>query len=124
MRIVLKLDQLVLAERTVSAHSPTVSLVAPLGGEIWGTDEMHAITWSATDADADPLFYLVQYSTDGGLNWQTIGSDLTEPQLEVDPAYLPDSSNALVRVLASDGVNTPQDQSHSAFTVGRKDPDL
>lgn len=123
-RIVLKLDQLVLAERNVSAHSPTVSLLAPVGGEIWGNDEMHTIAWSATDADADPLFYLVQYSNDGGLNWQTIGADLTEAQFEVDPAYLPGSSNALVRVLASDGVNTAQDQSHTAFTVGRKDPEL
>ncbi|MBP1687178.1 MAG: hypothetical protein H6Q33_3321, partial [Deltaproteobacteria bacterium] len=123
-RIVLKLDQLVLAERTVSTHSPTVNLVSPVGGEIWGTDELHTITWSATDADADPLFYLVQYSNDGGLNWQTIGSDLTETQFAADPAYLPGSSNALVRVLASDGVNTDEDQSHSAFTVGRKDPEI
>lgn len=123
-RVVLKLDQLVIAERAVTANSPTVTLLSPVGGEVWGATEAHVISWSASDLDGDPLFFLVQYSKDGGLRWQTIASDLTDAQLEVDTSYLPGSNSALVRVLASDGVNTGQAQSNTTFTVGRKDPKI
>ena len=121
-RIVLREQQNVLATRVVSNSVPEVMVVRPNGGESWGADEAQLIEWLASDADQDELSYLVEYSSDVGQSWQTLAADLTEPRLAVDTATLAGSDGALVRVSASDGVNTGRDQSDASFVVARKDP--
>jgi len=123
-RVVVKQGETVLATRDVSEHSPSVTVIAPNGGESWPVSGTQVISWMASDADHDPLFFLVQYSYDGGQTWETLASDVTEDHLEVDAALLPGSDQARVRVLASDGINTSADQSDDSFRVARKDPVL
>jgi hypothetical protein len=110
------------AGRDVSAHAPTVQVTHPNGGEVL-SGSVVAVAWSANDADGDALTYAVQYSADAGASgWQTVGVALTQPQLDVPLSELPGSETALFRVIASDGVNTGQDQSNAVFTVERKAP--
>ncbi len=50
---------------------PTVNLISPNGGELWGTGDVYQITWTATDNGAiagDSLYY----SIDGGATWVPI----------------------------------------------------
>lgn len=124
-RIVLKHGANVLAAREVSANAPVVTVFEPGGGGPFLTaGEPLAFRWQASDADGDTLFFLVQYSRDAGETWRTIAADLTVDELVLDAASLPGSDTALVRVLASDGVNTVQDQADSTFIVPRKNPVL
>jgi hypothetical protein len=127
-RIVLKHDAVELAARGVSAHAPTVALTYPNGGEsLIGTI---TVRWTATDADGDPLRYVVQYSHDGESSWQAAALDtsaslsagLAETSLQIDMSQLPGGGQCLFRVIASDGVNTGQDRSDAAFSVARKPP--
>src|SRR5262249_33374293 len=66
-RIVLKRKDLVLAERTVSSHAPTVRVLSPNGGELLGTETN--IIWEASDPDGDPLSYTVLYNNGTDKTW-------------------------------------------------------
>lgn len=95
---------------------------APEALFFYSAPRMQVIAWTGSDADQGEVFYLVQYSSDGGQTWETLASNVTATFLPVDPALLPGSDQALVRVLASDGVNTGEDQSDAPFHVAPKDP--
>jgi hypothetical protein len=105
----------------VSAHAPTVQMLYPNGGETLGPEPV-TVQWQATDLDQDPLVYSVLYSADGGQSWQTVATEWITPAIQIPAMGLPGSEKALFRVIASDGVNTGQDQSDAVFTVLRKPP--
>lgn len=104
------------ASRTVSAHSPTVQVLYPNGGETLGGANV-TVTWSASDADGDALSYSVGYSRDGGQSWQTLANDVGVKYITLPLHDLAGSTTALFRVIASDGVNTAVDASDSTFVV-------
>ena len=120
-RIVLKKGTTELAVQTVSPNAPAVTVLSPNGSESWAPTGSYNITWEASDADMDPLTYSVMYSPDGA-EWMPVGGTVTETQVTVNSGELPGSDTARVRVLASDGVNTSEDESDDVFTVGGKAP--
>jgi hypothetical protein len=100
---------------TVSANAPQVRLLQPIGGETI-TDRL-TIRWEASDQDNDPLLYTVQYSPDLGASWQALVTQTPETTLTLDDTLsLSGSNEALIRVIANDGVNTGSATSDS-FTV-------
>ena len=110
-----------LAGRNVSPNPPTVRVIYPNGGEVL-TGESFAVRWSAGDADGDSLTFTVLYSTDGGKTWLTLATGIRETSYVVDAKVLAGSKAALVRALASDGVNTTPDQSDATFTLQGRNP--
>lgn len=102
--VVLRLNDRELARLGSSAQAPQVRILTPAAGAHW--QGARQVTWEATDADGDRLVYAVQYSSDGGQTWSTLGSELTETALEVDAELLAGSPDCLVRVIASDGMHT------------------
>ena len=106
----------------VSQNAPEVELTYPTGGEVWSGTGTYTVTWSASDLDGDQLYYALSYSTDAGNSWIPIGTDITSNQLALDVSDLPGSSTVLIRVSASDGINTTVDVSEGTITVGRKAP--
>jgi hypothetical protein len=120
-RIVLKKGTEEIAVQLASANAPIVTVLSPNGGESWSATGTYTITWSASDADGDPLTYRVLYSPDGS-KWVPVSSIITQTQLAVNAEVLAGGTNALIRVMASDWVNTSSDESDDVFTVGRKPP--
>ena len=98
-----------LAERLVSNAAPTVDLISPQPGAVWANDGSYTISWSAQDGDDDPLWFDVAFSSDGGLSWDFIATQLTESSFEIDGKDFPGTDIAMIRVLASDGVLTSED---------------
>ncbi len=121
-RVTLYKDSTQLADYKASAHAPQVTLLAPNGAENWSGQQ--TITWQATDADNDPLTYTVEYSPDGGQTWTPLNTGLTATSLDVNFDTVPGSNNALVRVSASDGMNTTTAVSANAFSVPVKGPQV
>lgn len=119
--IALRQGNIVLASRQVSPNAPQVTLSSPNGGESYPATGNLPITWTSGDMDGDPLSFAVLYSADGG-SWTTISTGITETQYLANLAYLPGSTNARIRILATDGVNTSSDDSDGPFTVGSKMP--
>jgi hypothetical protein len=110
----------VLDSRTISANAPVVSLVTPDGGEMWTGDA--TVSWTASDEDADELSFALMYSADAGASWLPVATGLTGNEYVVDSDTLPGSDDARIRILASDGANTSEDQSAAAFSVVPKAP--
>ena len=119
-RVAIKHGDTVLATVPVSAHTPQVTVTAPNGGETMSGQQ--PVIWTASDADGDTLTYDVLYSPDGGAHWQAVANSLTETSLVWDTDEFPGTSQGLIRVIATDGVNTGSDQSDAVFTVARKVP--
>jgi len=107
----------VVAERVVSANPPTVTVTHPDGGEVLTPATSHTITWDAYDLDADTLAYSVLYSMDGGQNWIPLTVGLREKTYVWNITTLPSGSTYLVKVMATDGVNTGEDVSNGNFTI-------
>ncbi|MEA2639213.1 MAG: hypothetical protein QOF51_607 [Chloroflexota bacterium] len=121
--IILSLDGRVLAERSVSAATPQVTLTSPNGGELWAESGEFNITWTAGDADGDDLAFWLQFSADGGASWDTIRRNVEGTSYTVDLRDFPGSDRALVRIFATDGVNTALDASDAPYRVARKAPE-
>jgi hypothetical protein len=123
-RIVFRYLDTILRTIQVSAHAPAVTVTSPNGGESWDGSGAYSITWQASDADGDPLAANVFYSPDGGATWQPLAVNLNESHYEVSGLDLAGSTQALIRVQVSDGVNTTADDSDMSFTVGLKGPQV
>lgn len=85
-----------------------MQVLRPLGGETISGDLV--VDWEAADPDGDPLRYTVQYSPDLGSTWQTLATSHFTPTLTVSGDALAGSEQALIRVIANDGVNTAMAQ--------------
>ena len=104
-----------------SNNPPSVTVNYPNGGESL-TDGKMTLRWTAGDVDGNSLKFIVQYSADGGQTWETLVTDLQESSLEIHVDALNGSTQALIRILATDGFYTSQDQSNGFFTVANHSP--
>ncbi|UCC64920.1 MAG: fibronectin type III domain-containing protein, partial [Anaerolineae bacterium] len=112
-----------LISRPVSADAPQVRIVYPNGGEALAGDQIR-VTWEASDADGDPLEFTVEYSVDGGAHWSPLGSRITGNEVLLDATSVPGTEQGMFRVVASEGVNTAQDESDGTFTVPDRAPQV
>ncbi len=118
-RVVIREGSEVIVEATASATPPTVTVLAPNGGEEF-LDGTLEINWEATDADGDALTFVVQYSSDDGVTWVSLGmvGPGASPSISVEVENLIPSDSGRVRVLVSDGIHQGSDFSDGAFSVG------
>jgi len=119
-KILLRKGAQILDEIMVSGNPPTVTVLAPNGGEQWSSRQ--TIQWSAEDQDGDPLRFTILYSPDQGHSWFPVAWGVQGQSYEVDTAILPGGDAACVRVIATDGFNTSQDDTDGTFVVQRKPP--
>ncbi len=99
---------------------PHVELVSPNGGEVW--TGIHNITWQAWDNNTqESLTFEVLLSSDGGMTFQLLESDLTTTWVEWDTNGFSNLSTYMVQVRASDGIYITTDTSDSPFTAGNVD---
>ncbi|MBI3250188.1 MAG: PD40 domain-containing protein [Deltaproteobacteria bacterium] len=107
--------------RSSTPHAPQVTVLSPNGGEDL-SGETATLQWTGSDADGDALSYIVQYSSDDGATWETLAVDRPETSVVVSVSALAGGSQGRIRVLASDGFNSTNDQSDGVFTVANKAP--
>ena len=112
-----------LVSRQATTNTPTVTVTSPNGGETLNGPTA-TFTWTAADADGNALTYVVDYSSDAGTTWNTLTSGVTTTSYTADVTKLRASNQALVRVSASDGFNSAQDQSNAVFTVSEHAPEV
>ncbi len=110
-----------LASRTASAHSPSITVQFPNAAGLT-LDGVQTIQWTGSDLDGDALTYSVLYSEDNGATWDALAVGLAETTYEADFGSIPGSSAASIKVLASDGFNTSADVSDQTFAVPAKAP--
>ena len=113
----------VLASQAISANPPAVNDVVlvdapnPVTGVV-------TLEWSASDPDGDSLTYEVIFSRDDGISFMPVAAGLTGSSAQIDTASLPGTAgdNGILRVVASDGVNTGYGDT-APFVMASKMPD-
>ncbi|MCL4835705.1 MAG: hypothetical protein KJZ86_24925 [Caldilineaceae bacterium] len=122
--IELRRGETLLASRTVSAHPPTATLLAPNGGESVGPAGV-TVSWQMADEDNDPLTAALLFSPDNGASWQTLQTGITDTMsVEIPHSLLVGTEQGRMRVLVGDGVQTAQDDSDAVFSVQRNAPEV
>jgi hypothetical protein len=107
----------VLASTSPSNHPPELVVTFPNGGEQLDRLGEQTMTWAAHDADGDSLHFDLLFSPDGGQSWLPLATDLSEPAYTFQTGQIPASSNALIRVIATDGFHTAVDESDAPFSL-------
>jgi hypothetical protein len=93
--------QTVVVKRVASANAPTITVTSPTENATLSGDT--DVSWTAADADGDPLRFSVQYSPDDGLTWSTLSDFQTDTHVVVPEGVLAGSGQGAFRVIASDG---------------------
>jgi hypothetical protein len=120
-RIMIVKDGKQLAAREVSRNAPKVSLLSPRRGEAWRAQGKQTLQWSASDADGDPLNFILQYSRDGGVHYSGFAS-VKGDSLTVDSSMFAGSRQGKLRIIATDGANTTMSEMEGTFSVAGKPP--
>jgi hypothetical protein len=120
VEIVKVADGTVLASQAVSANPPVVSNVA-LQGAPNPVSGVVTLGWSASDPDGDPLSFDVSYSRDNGATFQPVANNLSGSSAQIDTAQLGGSGTAILRLTASDGVNSAYADG-ALFVMANKPP--
>ena len=92
-----------LSEQVVSLHKPVLQLATPV--YLKDTHQVQ-LSLSASDADGDALLFTVLYSEDHGITWRVIDPAHVSEQISIDGDLLPGGSQAQLRVIATDGLNS------------------
>ncbi|MCB0183227.1 MAG: hypothetical protein KDE31_03135, partial [Caldilineaceae bacterium] len=111
----------VLATQAVSTNPPVISDVA-LQGASNPVSGIVTLSWNASDPDGDSLTFDIFYSRDNGATFQPVQMNATGNSTQIDTAMLGGSGSAILRVVASDGVNTAEAAS-APFTMANKAPE-
>jgi hypothetical protein len=120
VEVVDTLNSQVVASITADTSLPSISSLALTGtnGGAFGGVGPLVLNWGAQDSNPGAqLVYTLQYSADGGDTWEDLDMDLPAASYQIDSSYLPASSQAMIRVLASDGFNTSEPMNSPAFVV-------
>ena len=112
----------VLTSVPVSANPPEVSGVTLVGASS-PVSGLVTLNWNASDADGDVLSYDIAYSRDNGVSFQPIVINVKEKTAQIDTSQLGGSGTAILRVSASDGINTGYADSAS-FVMEDKPPQV
>jgi hypothetical protein len=98
----LRRNGIAIAHTQASAHAPQLAISGPApGGSYIGQDL--TLSWSASDADGDPLVFRIEYSADGGISWAMLSSAWPASPFVASTDLLESTPTALFRVTALDG---------------------
>ncbi len=94
-------------------EGPSVTVVSPNGGEMWGLGELHDITWSSA-GEVDVVS--ISFSADGGSAWFDVASETPNDGVYTWLVDGPISTECLMRVTAAT-VQPAADTSDGTFAV-------
>ncbi|MGA2247419.1 MAG: hypothetical protein ABSH48_20715 [Verrucomicrobiota bacterium] len=95
----------------------SVALTSTNGGSYTGSGQLN-ISWLGGDPNPDTvLTYNIEYSPDGGATWETLAVDWPYPSYSLDSQVMPASAQGLIRVIASDGLDSSTPVAGNSFTV-------
>jgi hypothetical protein len=97
---------------------PVVTITSPVAGFV-GTGQQ-VVSWSISSSSANRFMSRISYSIDGGTTWLPI-EDIAATSETLDFSRLPGAAAAIIRIDASDGINTGSATS-VPFSVPKKLP--
>lgn len=120
-------NDVILAERAVSAFAPTVQITR---FEVDEPGQTIRLAWTAEDKDIDlenppfdPLAFAVLFSDDDGATWKALVNEWPDYGIEIDTKKLHGTTQGRIRVIATDWLLTGMDTT-DAFTLNRHAPEV
>jgi len=109
----------------VDGEAPQVTVTQPDGGETWYVDGFFVINWTATD-NVGVTSIDILLSTDGGATYpHTIATGEANDGAYTWQVPATPTTQARIKVIAYDGVNSGEDVSDADFTIAdNTDPDV
>lgn len=108
-----------------SPNPPEVEIQSPQPGQVIEPDaEEVRVRWEARDEDGDDLRFSVQYSPDQGESFVPLKVNITETGFSLLPSEIPGSREeaGILRVVATDGLNTTVAEVEGLTVADRKPP--
>lgn len=106
------------APGSLDTQNPTLSLIAPNGGEIYTAGSTQDILWYAGDSNLQADAVQIWYSADGGQNFAPLIQGWANTLSYVWDVPLETSTSAFVRIGVTDAFgNEAWDQSNSPFII-------
>ncbi|MGO8696734.1 MAG: hypothetical protein ACLQVY_03315 [Limisphaerales bacterium] len=102
---------------TAGPSNPALALTTPNGGQNFTNGATVNLAWAGSEPGESALSYTVEYSADDGAAWQTLFVDLATNSVAINSSFLAASTQGLIHVIASDGINTTTVQSAAPFIV-------
>jgi hypothetical protein len=99
--------------------APVATIASPDGDRSYAPGDKIAITYTAVDADDDPLDIKVEYTADGSL-WQVIQDNIAPDVNQIEWSIPTDAARGAryrIRVVASDGKQTAEAINNKVFGV-------
>ncbi|MFX0064127.1 MAG: hypothetical protein ACFFC7_18300 [Candidatus Hermodarchaeota archaeon] len=103
-------------------RAPFVTVTSPNGGE--NLSGSTTINWTVIDPDMDEFTIDVSYSANGGANWTSLATGLTNTSLVWDLRGLADGSQYRIKVEAHDYELTGVDMSNTVFIIDQNGPTI
>lgn len=109
-----------------SAATPTKPTVAfnPLPRDFVADTDQGEVSWTASDSDGGVLTHFIQLSLDGGVKWESLVGDLSLPRFLMNWKHFPATTNALLRVITSDGFHSSSAVSLASFAIAPHAPSV
>lgn len=114
--VVLLHQQQILDQRSISKHSPVITITYPLTPQNWLADSQQVITWHGSDEDGDALTYTLQFNRDGSF-WESVAVGITQSRYRIDVADYAGGPATRFRVLASDGLFSTLSEPSAPITM-------
>jgi hypothetical protein len=105
-----------LAIRNKTTNTPILNITYPFGN-VTLLQNTFNITWNSSDADNDTVYHVILVSSNNGTDYNTLDIDNNNTYYEIDPSEFEYSEEYVVKILATDGVNTNSSVSN-IFTMG------
>jgi hypothetical protein len=110
-KIQLKYNSLSVAQKTISANPPEVSITSP--NDPGPFTQQMLVEWNGIDQDGDELTYTLLFSPDDGVTWEVIAGNMAATSSLWDLSGLAGGSQYLLKVIATDGFHSTQMVSES-----------
>jgi hypothetical protein len=96
-------------------RAPNVEVTDPNGGEVYSG--IIRVNWTAVDFDSDPLTFDVYFSDNNGTDWTPLATGLSILQYDWNTTMHDDGIGYMIRVEASDGIQSTLDDSDTQFEL-------
>jgi hypothetical protein len=116
-----KYDSQLIGRLTKSPFSPVVSEIR-ISNYVLNDNEI--IKWTTLDSDNDNIEHSIQYSIDEGNNWVTLATGWKDSSYSINPRFIPQTENGLIKIIATDGFNITESISEEFFTTNNKNPEI